>query len=162
MCILDTCVRNPKRSVLHKTCLHVSHSCCAWILGQLSAVETHLQEGHGINLEKQKKKNIADNSRPIATYYLLKQCVFLDIFLHLLVWLLITDYVDGVRHLRTAATNGLIVHPPGDMWAWRAIVMMIPAGENSWLIHQSYLAVLPAETCGSKQGKWMKEWAFCI
>jgi hypothetical protein len=24
-------------------------------------------------------------------------------------------YVDGVRHLRTAATNGPIVHPPGYM-----------------------------------------------
>jgi hypothetical protein len=36
----------------------------------------------------------------------------------------LTDY-DGVRIcLRTAATNGPTVHPPGDMWAWRAMVMM--------------------------------------
>jgi hypothetical protein len=44
---------------------------------------------------------------------------------------------DGVRLcLRTAATNGPIVHPSGDMWSWRAIVMMMmmPAGDNSWLI----------------------------
>jgi hypothetical protein len=57
-------------------------------------------------------------------------------------WLI--DY-DGVRLcLTTAATNGPTVHPPGDMWAWRAMVM--PAADNSWLVHQSSLAFLPAET----------------
>jgi hypothetical protein len=41
------------------------------------------------------------------------------------------DY-DGVRRLRTAATNGPIVHPPGDKWAWSAMVMMMmPARSNS-------------------------------
>jgi hypothetical protein len=40
----------------------------------------------------------------------------------------------------------------GDMWAWRAmVVMMMPAGDNSWLIHQSSLAVLPAETSGASR-----------
>jgi hypothetical protein len=34
--------------------------------------------------------------------------------------------------LRTAATNRPIVHPAGDMWEWRAMVVMMPAGENSW------------------------------
>jgi hypothetical protein len=39
--------------------------------------------------------------------------------------------------------------PLGDMWAWRAIMMiMMPAWDNSWLVHQSSLAVLPAETSG--------------
>jgi hypothetical protein len=61
----------------------------------------------------------------------------------------LTDY-DGVRLcLRTAATNGPIVHPPGDMWAWRAMVvmmMMMPAGDNSWLVHQIFLAFLPTKT----------------
>jgi len=34
----------------------------------------------------------------------------------------LTDY-DGVRLcLWTAATNGPTVHPPGDMWVWRAMV----------------------------------------
>jgi hypothetical protein len=61
-------------------------------------------------------------------------------------WLLI-DY-GGVRLcLRTVATNGSIVHLPGGMWARSAIVIM-PAGDNSWLVHQSSVAVLPAETCG--------------
>jgi hypothetical protein len=42
----------------------------------------------------------------------------------------LTDY-DGVRLcLRTAATNRPIVHPLGDMLAWRAIVMT-SAGCNS-------------------------------
>jgi hypothetical protein len=51
------------------------------------------------------------------------------------------DY-DGVRLcLRTAATNGPIVHPPGDMWACRAmvVIIIIPAGDNFWLVHRSLL-----------------------
>jgi hypothetical protein len=59
---------------------------------------------------------------------------------------------DGVRLcLVTAATNRPIVHPPGDMWAWRAMVMMLPPGDNSWLVHQSSLTVLPAETSGKSR-----------
>jgi hypothetical protein len=59
MCILDTCVRNPKRSVLHEACLKVSHSCYAWILAvQISAIETHFQERHRVNLANQKEKKL--------------------------------------------------------------------------------------------------------
>jgi hypothetical protein len=58
-------------------------------------------------------------------------------------WLI--DY-DWVRLcLRIAATNVPIVHPPGDIWAWRAMVMMMPSGDNSWPVHQNSLSVLPAE-----------------
>jgi hypothetical protein len=62
------------------------------------------------------------------------------------------DY-DGVRLcLRTAATNRPIVYPPSDMWARRTMVMMMMlAGDNSWLDHQSSLAVLPAETSGESR-----------
>jgi hypothetical protein len=63
-------------------------------------------------------------------------------------------YHDGGETicLRTAASKGPIVYPPGDMWACRAIVMMMmPAGYNSWLVHQSSLAVLPAETSGASR-----------
>jgi hypothetical protein len=42
---------------------------------------------------------------------------------------------------------------PGDMWAWWAMVVMIPAGDNSRLVHQSSLAVLPAETPGESRRK---------
>jgi hypothetical protein len=45
----------------------------------------------------------------------------------------LTDY-DGVRPLQNSG------HPPGDMWAWSAMVMM-QAGDNYWLVHQSSLAV---------------------
>jgi hypothetical protein len=42
-----------------------------------------------------------------------------------------------------------IIHPAGDIWACRVMVvkimMMMPAGDNSWLVHQSSLAVLPSE-----------------
>jgi hypothetical protein len=52
--------------------------------------------------------------------------------------------VDRVRCLRTTATNRPIIHPPGDMQVWTAMVMTMPAGENSWLVHQSSLEILPA------------------
>jgi hypothetical protein len=52
-------------------------------------------------------------------------------------------------------------HPQSDIWAWRTMVMMMmmmPAGDNSWLVHQSYLAVLPAETSGaSRRNGWRSE-----
>jgi hypothetical protein len=64
-------------------------------------------------------------------------------------WLI--DY-DGVRPcLRTAATNGCIVHPPCDIWTWRAMAMMMPAGDNFWLVHQSSPTVLLAETSGASR-----------
>jgi hypothetical protein len=65
----------------------------------------------------------------------------------MLEWLI--DY-DAVRLCLTTAATNRPVHPPGGMWAWRAMVMM-PAGDNSWLIHQSSLAVLPAETSGASR-----------
>jgi hypothetical protein len=59
---------------------------------------------------------------------------------------------DWVRlRLRTAATTGPIVRPPGDMWSWKAMVAMMPSGDNSWLVHQNSLAVLPAETSGESR-----------
>jgi hypothetical protein len=69
-------------------------------------------------------------------------------------WLI--DY-DGVRVcIRTAATNGPNVYPPGDMWAWRTMVMIMPAGDKNWLVHQSSLAVLPAET--SRESRRIIRW----
>jgi hypothetical protein len=51
--------------------------------------------------------------------------------------------------LRTSATNRLIVHPPGDIWAWiTMVIMMMPPGDNSWFVYQSSLVVLPAERSG--------------
>jgi hypothetical protein len=41
-----------------------------------------------------------------------------------------------------------IVHPLGECEC-RAMVMMMPAGDNSWLVYQSSWAVLPAETSGA-------------
>jgi hypothetical protein len=62
-------------------------------------------------------------------------------------------------------------HPPGDMWVWRAMVMttIMLAGENSWLIHNSSLAVLPAEKSGASRSenfayqylKYLKEYLTC-
>jgi hypothetical protein len=43
---------------------------------------------------------------------------------------LLIDHVDGVRRLTTAVTNESIVHPPGDISALIAMVMML-VGENS-------------------------------
>jgi hypothetical protein len=41
--------------------------------------------------------------------------------------------------------------PTGNMWTWTATVMMMPAVDNSWLIHHSYVAVLPAGTAGASR-----------
>jgi hypothetical protein len=56
-------------------------------------------------------------------------------------WLI--DY-DGMRLcLRTAATSGPIVHPQGDMWTWRAMVMWcrleITPDSSTRALWQSYL-----------------------
>jgi hypothetical protein len=64
-------------------------------------------------------------------------------------FLMLVDHADEVRRLRTATTNGPIVHPPGDMWAWRAVVVIIPAGKNSWLVHQSSLATYQQRHLGA-------------
>jgi hypothetical protein len=69
--------------------------------------------------------------------------------MYVFLWLI--DY-DGVRIcLRTAVTIGHNIHPPGDIWEWRAMVMIMPAGDNSSLVHQSSLAVLSAETSGASR-----------
>jgi hypothetical protein len=71
-------------------------------------------------------------------------------------WLI--DWLWWVRLcLRTVAT----VNPSGDMRAWRAMVV-IPAGDNSWLIHQSSLAVLPAEISGAsrRNGRRSEDFAY--
>jgi hypothetical protein len=72
--------------------------------------------------------------------------VFLE--LEWLSWLIdwLIDYGALGLCLETAATNGHIVHPLADMWSWIALVVMTPAGDNTWLVHQSSLVVLPAET----------------
>jgi hypothetical protein len=57
---------------------------------------------------------------------------------------------------------------PGDIWAWTAMVMMMmmmtimmPAGDNSWLVHQSSPVVLPAETSGeSRRNGWSENFAY--
>jgi hypothetical protein len=68
---------------------------------------------------------------------------------------------DGMRLcLRTAATNGPIFHSPGDMWAWRAMVMAMPSGDNSWLVHQSSLAVLLADTSRARNGRTSENFAY--
>jgi hypothetical protein len=65
---------------------------------------------------------------------------------------LLIDWLWCGVTLRTAATNGRIVHPRRYMWARRAtMMMMMPSGCNSWLVQQSWLAVLPAETSGASR-----------
>jgi hypothetical protein len=63
-------------------------------------------------------------------------------------WLI--DY-DGVR--LTSQKRGHhwpIVHPPGEC-EQRAVVVMMLAGDNSWLVYQSSLAILPAEPSGASR-----------
>jgi hypothetical protein len=64
----------------------------------------------------------------------------------LLDWLIMMgwDYVSN------ATTKGPIVHPPGDKWAWTAMLMML-VGDNSWIAHQSSVEVLQADTSGANR-----------
>jgi hypothetical protein len=75
-------------------------------------------------------------------------------------WLI--DY-DGVR--LTSQNGGHhwpIVRPPR-VCEWRAVVMML-AGENSRLVYQSSLAVLPAETSGAsrRNGRRNENFAYSV
>jgi hypothetical protein len=64
---------------------------------------------------------------------------------------------DELRlRLWTAATNGPIVLPPGDIWAWRIIWSDIDRGKLP-ILHQSSLAILPADPSSSKQEELAKE-----
>jgi hypothetical protein len=59
----------------------------------------------------------------------------------------------GARlRLWTAATNGTIVNPPGDTWAWRTMVVLYRQGNTTD-------AILPAESSSSKVGEtWRRKW----
>jgi hypothetical protein len=64
----------------------------------------------------------------------------------------VVDLVCGVRvRLWTAATHLPIVHPPGDIWAWRTMVEWYRQ-EKLRFVHQSFLAILPAESSSSTAG----------
>jgi hypothetical protein len=107
-----------------------------------------------ITYSKHLKSQSADDNNVVRTL-LRRQIAFAALsgyyFDSLIDWLI--DHVDGVRLcLRTVAPNGPIDHPSGDIWTWRAmVIMMMPAGDNSWLVHQSSLAALPAETSGASR-----------
>jgi hypothetical protein len=60
------------------------------------------------------------------------------------------DYVCELR-----PPTGLLVIPHR---AWRSMVVMMSAGENFWLVHQSSLSVLLAESYGGKWSNWRKKW----
>jgi hypothetical protein len=58
----------------------------------------------------------------------------------------------GVRlHLLTVATIRPTVHPLRDIWAWKT--QWNNTAENSWFVHQSSPAILPAQSSERKAGK---------
>jgi hypothetical protein len=67
------------------------------------------------------------------------------------------DYVSE----RLSPTGLFIIYPQGDTWAWWTMVMMMPAGEKSWLVQQSWQS--NQQSSGSKEEEeWTKEWAFFL
>jgi hypothetical protein len=61
--------------------------------------------------------------------------------------------------LRTAATKGPIVHPPGDIWACENHgEMMMLVEENSWLLWETY----QQSHLGASRRNRRKEWEFYI
>jgi hypothetical protein len=79
-------------------------------------------------------------------------------------WLI--DY-DGVRLTsQNRGNHWSIVHPPGE-FKWRTLmlmIMMMPAGDNFWLVYQSSLAVLPADTSAAsrRNGRWNENFAYSV
>jgi hypothetical protein len=76
-------------------------------------------------------------------------------------WLI--DY-DGMRLMsQICGHHWPIVHPPGEC-EWTAMVMMMPTGDNSLLVYQSSLAVLPAETSGAsrRNGRRNENFAYSV
>jgi hypothetical protein len=62
----------------------------------------------------------------------------------------LTDY-DGVRLTSQNRGHHLpIVHLQAKC-EWRAVVMMMPAGDTSWLVYQNSLAVIPGEISGTNR-----------
>jgi hypothetical protein len=61
-------------------------------------------------------------------------------------WLI--DYVGWDWRLRTAAITGLLFIPRVNASVGAVMTMIMPAGDNSRLVYQSSLAVLPAKTSG--------------
>jgi hypothetical protein len=65
----------------------------------------------------------------------------------------VNDYVDWMRLcLWTATTNGPIVHPPGDIWAWKTMLDVVDWGKLPIRPPEGSLAILPAEPSSSKSG----------
>jgi hypothetical protein len=63
------------------------------------------------------------------------------------------DHVDGMKlRLWTAVTNGPIVHPPGDVWAWRKTVDDIDWGNPTIRPPERSLSILAAELSSSESG----------
>jgi hypothetical protein len=72
-------------------------------------------------------------------------------------WMLFrrTDYYDEARMSQNCGHQRAYCSSPGDMWAWKAMVIIMPAGDNFWLVNQSSLAVPLAET----SGRWRENFA---
>jgi hypothetical protein len=70
-----------------------------------------------------------------------------DLVEWLIDWLI--DYVGWDWHLRTVVITGLFI--PQVNVSVGALVMMMRAGDNSWLVYQSSLADLPEETSGASR-----------
>jgi hypothetical protein len=76
-------------------------------------------------------------------------------------WLI--DY-DGVRLASQNRGHHWPIVDPRDECERRAVLIMIPAGDNSWLVYQNSLAVLPAETSGasSRNGRRNENFAYSV
>jgi hypothetical protein len=75
-------------------------------------------------------------------------------------WLI--DYTGWDWRLRTAASTGLLFIPLVNVSV--GAVVMIPTGDNSWLVSQSSLAVLAAETSGvsGRNGRRSENFAYSV
>jgi hypothetical protein len=77
-------------------------------------------------------------------------------------YIVLIDY-GGVKLMsQNRGHHWSIVHPPGEC-EWRVLVMMTPTKDNSWLVYQSSLSVLPTKTSAAKRnGRRNESFAYSV
>jgi hypothetical protein len=96
----------------------------------------------------------------VATESITKYATVICLSMMMVIIIIMSMLWDYVSELRPP--SGLLFIPRWYM-SMESHGGMILTGENSWLVHQSSLAILPAESSSSKQEIWekgMRIWPF--
>jgi hypothetical protein len=90
---------------------------------------------------------MCSKTRVVFSHSFMHRCDLRLPMLYVGYWLIMMRW-DYISELRPPAG---LVFIPRVTWAWSAMVRMMPAGDNSWLVHQSSLVVLLSERSGASR-----------